>query len=90
VGTPVEWILVLVRGAFFGGFMFLVPRWLHVAPFGKNMNREIAGAISSGLLFGLIATFGLRLLRFPLLILTIAFAVGIISISLLLRRQRQA
>jgi len=89
VGTRVEWMHVLARGVFFGAFMFIVPRWLssHTALFGqwKSLRLAITFAIFSGILFGLLATFELRLFQWPLSLLSVIFVFCLIGAHILLR-----
>jgi hypothetical protein len=89
VGTWLEWMHVLMRGAFFGAFMFIVPRWLSsriswYKPW-KNLGLAITFAIFSGIFFGLFATFELRLFQWPLSLLTIIFVFSLISVRLFWR-----
>ena len=91
MGSRIEWVHALLRAVSFGGIMFIVQRWLApvMSPLGqgKNLKDTIVESIFSGLLFGLILTFGLRLLQWPLSILSMIFAVALLSTRLLLRRR---
>lgn len=65
MGTWVDWSRVLMRGIFFGAWMFFVPRWISsrtplFEPW-KNLRLALEAAVLGGIFFGVIATFEFRL-----------------------------
>jgi hypothetical protein len=84
VGTWAEWMHVLARGAFIGAFMFVGLRWLRSRsrPGYINLRFVIPVAIFTGISGGLEATFGVRLLQWPLCVLSIILVLSLISFRL--------
>jgi len=86
VGTWVEWLFVLVRGIFFGAWMFFLPRWIssrtHLFAPWKDFRAALLLAVWGGLYFGMVATFEFRLFHWPLALVTVILMLGPIALRL--------
>jgi hypothetical protein len=90
VGTWVEWSHVVMRGVFFGAWMFFVPRWIssHVPLFEpwEDLRLALPLAVFGGIFFGVVATFELRLFHWPLSLVSAMLMLCLIALRLLSRR----
>ena len=90
MGTWVEWSHVLMRGIFFGAWMFFVPRWISsrtplFEPW-KDLRRALPLAVVGGIFFGVVAPFGFRLFHWPLSIVTVTLVLCLIALRLFSRK----
>lgn len=73
-----------MRGIFFGAWMFFVPRWIGSrAPLfepWKDLRLALLLAVFGGIFFGLVATFELRLLHWPLSLVSVMLALCLIAL----------
>jgi hypothetical protein len=88
VGTWVEWSHVLMRGIFFGAWMFFVPRWIGsrtslFKPW-KDLRLALSLAVFGGIFSGVVATFEFRLFHWPLSLVMLMLCL--IAIRLFSRR----
>lgn len=86
MGTWVEWSFVLVRGIFFGAWMFFLPRWISsrtqlFQPW-KDFRTALRLAVWGGLYFGMVATFEFRLFHWPLALVAVILMLGPIAFRL--------
>jgi len=90
VGTSVEWSHVLIRGIFFGAWMFFVPRWISsrttlFEPW-KDLRLALLLAVFGGIFFGVVATFEFRLFHWPLSLVSVMLVLCLIALRLFSRR----
>ncbi len=90
MGTWVEWSHVLVRGSFFGAWMFFLPRWISsrrplFEPW-KDSRFALLSAVFAGILFGVVATFEFRLFHWPLSLVSVMLALCVIALRLFSRK----
>jgi hypothetical protein len=90
VGTWVEWSHVLMRGIFFGAWMFFFPRWMSLRtplfePW-RNLRSALPLAVFSGIFFGVIGTFEFRLFHWPLALVSVILVFCLIALRLFLLR----
>jgi hypothetical protein len=86
VGTWVEWSHVLMRGIFFGAWMFFVPRWISTRtplfePW-KDLRLALELAVFGGIFFGVVATFEFRLFHWPLSLVSVLLVLCLITLRL--------
>jgi hypothetical protein len=90
VGTWVEWSHVLMRGVFFGAWMFFVPRWISSrAPLfepWKDLRLALPLAVWGGTFSGVVATFEFRLFHWPLSLVIVMLVLCLIVLRLFSRR----
>ena len=75
MGTLQEWTHVLTTALLMGALWFGIQKL--VGKPGKNFKHAIQGAVLFGTMFGLVDTFGLRLLRWPLVLVSAIFFLGL-------------
>jgi hypothetical protein len=81
VGTWAEWSQVLMRGIFFGAWMFFVPRWINsrtplFKPW-KDLRLALSLAAIGGIFSGVVATFEFRLFHWPLSLVSVMLDVSL-------------
>ena len=90
MGTWVEWSHVLLRGIFFGAWMFFVPRWISsrtplFEPW-KDLRLALLLAVFGGIFFGVLATFEFRLFHWPLSLVSVMLVLCLIALRSFSRR----
>ena len=90
MGIWVEWSHVLMRGIFFGAWMFFVPSWISsrtpLFKLWKDLRLALPLAVFGGIFFGVVATFEFRLYRWPLSLVGVMLVLCLIAIRLFSRR----
>jgi hypothetical protein len=92
MGNAHDWIRVLGVGAIFGALMVLIswgnlPR--SVRPTRSYLSELVRYWLFAGLGFGVADTFGIRLLRVPLVFLSAVLIVILFLLGLSLRRSKK-
>ena len=90
LGTWVEWSHALMRGIFFGAWMFFLPRWISsrtplFEPW-KDLRLALPLAVYGGIFFGVVDTFEFRLFHWPLSLVSVVLVLCLIALGLLSRR----